>query len=53
MDILEKELILPTKKIKATHLSPRKLVIFSKPKVGKTSALADLDKSFLTINSHL
>ena len=45
--INETELVLPTKKIKATLISPRKLVIFSKPKVGKTSALAALDNALL------
>ena len=38
---------LPVQKIKATHLSPRKLIIYSKPKVGKTSALAELPDSLI------
>lgn len=41
------ELVLPTKKVKAVSMSPRKLVIFSKPKVGKTSALAALDNALI------
>lgn len=38
---------LPVQKIKATSLSPRKLIIYSKPKVGKTSALAELPNSVI------
>lgn len=41
------ELILPTKKVAAKSHSPRKLIIYSKPKVGKTSALADLDNALI------
>jgi hypothetical protein len=44
---MEMEIELPIKKVKASCLSPRKLVIFSKPKVGKTSALANLEKSLI------
>lgn len=36
------EIKLPTKKIKAAQQSPKNLIIFSKPKVGKTSLLAEL-----------
>jgi len=38
---------LPTKIVKASTKSPRKMVIFSKPKVGKSSALAHLENSLL------
>jgi hypothetical protein len=38
---------LPIKKIKATSQSPNNLIIFSKPKVGKTSLLAELDKCLI------
>lgn len=41
------ELVLPKTKVVAAYKSPRKLVIFSKPKVGKTSALAALDNSLI------
>lgn len=41
------EMVLPTKKVKAVAKSPRKLVIYSKPKVGKTSALAELPNSLI------
>lgn len=34
--------VLPTKPIKATHKSPKNMIIFSKPKTGKTSLLAQL-----------
>ena len=40
-------IILPTKKIKAVSQSPRNLIIFSKPKVGKTSLLAELEDSLI------
>jgi len=37
------EIVLPTQKVTASHLSPKNLIIFSKPKVGKTSLLAQLE----------
>ena len=37
-----KKLVLPTKISKATHKSPKNIIIFSKPKTGKTSLLAQL-----------
>lgn len=37
------EIKLPTKKIKSVVQSPKNLIIFSKPKVGKTALLAGLD----------
>jgi len=37
------EITLPKKKSAALHKSPKNLIIFSKPKVGKTSLLAELD----------
>lgn len=40
-------LVLPTKKVAAKSQSPRKLIIYSKPKVGKTSALAELDNALI------
>ncbi len=36
-------IVLPKKKIKASVKSPKNLVIFSKPKVGKTSLLSELE----------
>jgi hypothetical protein len=41
------ELVLPTKKVAAKSHSPRKLIIYSKPKVGKTSALAELPDALI------
>jgi hypothetical protein len=38
---------LPKEKLKADTKSPTKLLIFSKPKVGKTSALAQLDNALI------
>lgn len=38
---------LPKQKIKAEFKSPKNLIIFSKPKIGKTSALAELDGALL------
>lgn len=40
-------IILPTKKVKAASQSPKNLIIFSKPKVGKTSLLAELEDALL------
>jgi hypothetical protein len=37
------EVTLPKKRSAAVHKSPKNLIIFSKPKVGKTSLLAQLD----------
>jgi AAA domain len=34
---------LPTQRVKASHQSPKNLIIFSKPKVGKTELLAGLE----------
>ena len=35
--------VLPTKVVKAAHKSPKNIIIFSKPKVGKTNLLSKLD----------
>jgi hypothetical protein len=37
------EIVLPTQKVAASQISPKNLIIFSKPKVGKTSLLAQLE----------
>jgi len=39
--------VLPSKKVKAEHQSPSNLIIFSKPKVGKTSMFAQLDNCLI------
>lgn len=41
------EIILPKRKSAALHKSPKNLIIFSKPKVGKTSLLADLENCLI------
>ena len=41
------EIVLPMKPTKATHKSPSNLIIFSKPKVGKTSLFAQLDNALI------
>jgi hypothetical protein len=38
---------LPQKKVKATRVNPRKLIIFSQPKNGKTSCLAELEDNLI------
>jgi hypothetical protein len=38
---------LPMKKVSASRVNPRKLIIFSKPKVGKTSAIAELENTLI------
>ena len=35
-------IVLPTKKIKADRVNPKRLIIYSKPKTGKTSAFAGI-----------
>ena len=41
------EIILPTKKVPAESSSPKNLIIFAKPKTGKTSLLAQLDNCLI------
>jgi hypothetical protein len=41
------EIILPTGKVPAQALSPRNLIIFSKPKTGKTTLLSQLDNCLI------
>jgi hypothetical protein len=43
----DSEIILPTKRVKAQTQSPKNLIIFSKPKVGKSALLAGLDNCLL------
>ncbi len=38
---------LPQKKVKATRVNPKKLIIFSQPKNGKTSCLAELEDNLI------
>jgi hypothetical protein len=41
------ELVLPTTKVAASRKNPKRLIIYSKPKVGKTTALAGLDNCLI------
>jgi hypothetical protein len=38
---------LPTKKVEAQRVNPKRLVIYSKPKTGKTTAFAGLDNNLI------
>lgn len=40
-------IVLPTSKIQPTETEPRVLVIFSKPKSGKSTALSLLDNNLI------
>ena len=44
---VEIEFVLPTTKVMATTKSPKNMVIFSKPKVGKTTLLSQLDNCLI------
>ena len=41
------DIVLPKQKVKAAFISPRNLIIFSKPRVGKTSLYADLENCLI------
>ena len=40
-------IVLPTTKVKAERVNPKRLVIYSKPKTGKTTAFAGLDNNLI------
>jgi hypothetical protein len=40
-------IVLPTKKVKAERQNPKRIVIYSKPKTGKTTAYAGLDGNLI------
>jgi hypothetical protein len=40
-------LVLPTKKVSATRVNPKRLLIYSKPKTGKTTAFAGLEGNLI------
>lgn len=40
-------IVLPTKKIESVRDNPKRFVIYSKPKAGKTSLIAELDETLL------
>lgn len=37
------ELVLPKEKVKASRVNPRRLVIYSPPKMGKTTLISELE----------
>jgi hypothetical protein len=40
-------IVLPTTKVKATQVNPKRLLIYSKPKTGKTTAYAGLENNLI------
>ena len=40
-------IVLPTKKVKAERINPKRIVIYSKPKTGKTTAYAGLEDNLI------
>ena len=40
-------IILPTNKVKATQVNPKRLLVYSKPKTGKTTAFAGLEDNLI------
>ena len=40
-------IVLPTKKVKAERQNPKRLLVYSKPKTGKTTAFAGLDDNLI------
>lgn len=40
-------IVLPTKKVKAERVNPKRIVIYSKPKTGKTTAYAGLENNLI------
>jgi hypothetical protein len=40
-------IVLPTSKVKAERVNPKRIVIYSKPKTGKTTAFAGLDNNLI------
>ena len=40
-------IVLPTKKVKAEQVNPKRLIIYSKPKAGKTTAFSMLDDNLI------
>ncbi len=40
-------IVLPTKKVKAERVNPKRLIVYSKPKTGKTTAFAGLDDNLI------
>ena len=45
-------IILPTQKIKSERVNPKRMVIYSKPKTGKTTAYAGLENNLILDLEH-
>ncbi len=45
-------IVLPTKKVAAERVNPKRLIIYSKPKTGKTTAFAGLENNLLIDLKH-
>jgi hypothetical protein len=41
------KIVLPTKKVKAERVNPKRLLVYSKPKTGKTTAFAGLEDNLI------
>lgn len=46
-EVEEEKIVLPTQMVEASRKNPKRLVIYSKPKTGKTTAYAGLENSLL------
>lgn len=44
---MSEELVLPTKKVASSRVNPKRLVVYSKPKTGKTTAFAGLENNLI------
>lgn len=51
-EVEKKSIILPMKKVSAEHKSPKNMIVFSKPKVGKTSLFSQLDECLILDLEH-
>ena len=45
-------IVLPTTKVKAQRVNPKRLIIYSKPKTGKTTAFAGLEENLIMDLEH-
>lgn len=44
---IEKSFVLPTQRTKAERVNPKRIILYSKPKVGKTTLVASLDNNLI------
>ena len=47
MSTYKNDIVLPTKKVKAERVNPKRLLVYSKPKTGKTTAFAGLKDNLI------